>query len=144
MEELDKPGQPVSDEVGYGHPPKHTRFKPGRSGNPRGRPKGTMNVATILARTLRQRVVINENGKRTAVSKLEAAITQVTNKAASGDLKALHLLAGLVRTAEESTRQEATLDADLDEYDEKVVLGILKRLEATEKEGQEDAKNPAK
>jgi len=122
MGKLDYPEHPERDEVGYGHPPKHTRFKPGRSGNPRGRPKGTMNVATILARTLRQRVVINENGKRTTVSKLEAAITQVTNKAASGDLKALHVLAGLVRTAEESTREEATVDADLDEYDEKVVL----------------------
>ena len=27
------------DKVGYKHPPKHTRFKPGQSGNPRGRPK---------------------------------------------------------------------------------------------------------
>ena len=30
----------TSDDVGYGRPPKHTRFKPGQSGNPKGRPGG--------------------------------------------------------------------------------------------------------
>ena len=36
-------------EVGYKKPPIHTRFKPGVSGNPKGRPKGTKNLATDLA-----------------------------------------------------------------------------------------------
>ena len=43
-----------STKVGYGNPPQHTRFKKGQSGNPRGRPKGTLNLATVLARTLRE------------------------------------------------------------------------------------------
>lgn len=125
-------------QVGYGRPPKDTRFKPGQSGNLKGRPKGTLNLATVLARTLRARVVVNENGRRKTITKLEAAIQQLTNKAASGELKALQLLAGLVRSAEERTAQAVIPTASLDEADEKVMLGILTRMESTQKENQED------
>ena len=93
--------------AGYCNPPEHTRFKTGQSGNPRGRPKGTLNMATVLERTLREKVVINENGKRKTITKLEAALKQLTNKAASGELKALQLLAALVRSAEERALQAA-------------------------------------
>jgi hypothetical protein len=124
--------------VGYAKPPKHTRFKPGQSGNLKGRPKGTLNMATVLERTLRAKVVVNENGRRRTITKLEAAIQQLTNKAASGELKALQLLAGLVRSAEERTAQTVIPTATLDEADEKVMVGILKRMESTQKENQEN------
>lgn len=125
-------------DVGYGKPPKHAQFKKGESGNLKGRPKGTLNLATVLERTLREEVVINENGRRKVITKLEAAITQLVNKAASGELKALQLLAALVRSAEERGTQAAGPNSVLDEDDEKVVLGILNRLEVTSKGGQED------
>ncbi len=139
MDEQSKSEKPKTTKVGYCNPPEHTRFKKGQSGNPQGRPKGTLNMATVLERTLREKVVINENGKRKTITKLEAAIKQVTNKAASGELKALQLLAALVCSAEERGIQGAVPNAALDETDEKVVLGILKRLEATSKGDQEDA-----
>jgi hypothetical protein len=84
--------KPKTTKGGYCNPPETTRFKKGQSGNPQGRPKGTLNMATVLERTLREKVVINESGKRKTITKLEAAIKQLTNKAASGDLKALQLL----------------------------------------------------
>ena len=40
--------------VGYRKPPMHSRFKKGKSGNPNGRPKGTVNFATVLLKTLRE------------------------------------------------------------------------------------------
>jgi uncharacterized protein DUF5681 len=138
VDEQSKPEKHKSGEVGYCNPPQHTRFKKGHSGNPQGRPKGTLNMATVLERTLRERVVINENGKRKTVSKLSAAIKQLINKAASGELKALQLLAALVRSAEERRIQAAVPDSALDEVDEKVFLGILKRLEASSKGNQGD------
>ncbi len=139
MDEQNKSEKPKTTNVGYCNPPEHTRFKTGQSGNPRGRPKGIPNMATVLGRTLHEKVIINENGRRKTITKLEAAIKQLTNKAASGELKALQLLAALVRSAEERGIQAAAPNAALDEVDGKVVLGILKRLEATSKGDQEDA-----
>jgi hypothetical protein len=133
MDEQSKPEEPKTKPVGYGNPPKHTRFQKGQSGNPEGRPKGTLNLATVLERTLREKVVINENGKRKTITKLEAAVKQLTNKAASGELRALQLLTALVRSAEERAIQAGVPNSALDEVDEKVVLGILNRLGAANK-----------
>jgi Family of unknown function (DUF5681) len=117
-----------STRVGYRNPPQHTRFKKGQSGNPKGRPKGALNLATVLARTLREKVVINEHGQRKVVTKLEAAIKQLVNKAAAGDLAALRHLAGLVQSAEEQAAQLLPTDVPLSEDDQKVVQGILERF----------------
>jgi Family of unknown function (DUF5681) len=114
--------------VGYGRPPANTRFKKGQSGNPKGRPKGAANVATILTRTLRERVVINENGRRKTITKLEAAVKQLVNKAASGELRALRHLVELARDAEvkQSVQHQGT--QELGELDQEVIEGLLKRF----------------
>lgn len=57
---------PLGQDTGTS--PQHTRFKKGQSGNPNGRPKGALNLATVLARTLREKVVINEHGQRKVVT----------------------------------------------------------------------------
>jgi hypothetical protein len=99
--------RPKTTKVGYRRPPEKSRFKAGQSGNPHGRPKGALNLATILEQTLREPIVIVENGRRKTVTKLEAAIKQVVNQAASGKLKAVQLLSTLVRSAEEHGSQGA-------------------------------------
>jgi Family of unknown function (DUF5681) len=122
-------------KVGYGNPPTHSRFRRGQSGNPKGRPKGTLNMATVLERTLREKVVINKDGKPKRVTKLQAALNQLSDKAAAGELRAVQLLTALVRTAEERVLQEAVPDSIFDEPDEKVVQEILRRFEAATKGG---------
>ena len=55
-------------EVGYGKPPKAGRFKPGQSGNPRGRPKGTLNLKTDLQQELAERISVREGDRQLTVS----------------------------------------------------------------------------
>ncbi len=132
----------TSHDVGYGKPPKHSQFKPGQSGNPKGRPKGALNLATVLEQTLREKVVIHENGRRKTINKLQAAFKQVTKKAAAGNLKALQLWISQVRSAEERASNSALPNSVNDEMDQRVVFGILKRIEATDKEDKKNADEP--
>jgi Family of unknown function (DUF5681) len=124
-------------DVGYGKPPNHTQFTKGQSGNVRGRPKGTLNLATVLERTLREKVIINENGSRKTITKLEAAITQLVNKAASGDGHAVRYLCQLVISAEERSvvTQPVTQFSDADQ---KVMDNVLKRFEQTLREADDE------
>jgi hypothetical protein len=79
-------------EVGYGKPPRHTRFPKGRSGNPAGRPRGKKNLATLLSNALDQQIIVVESGRRKKISKREAIVTQLVNKSASADLKATQIV----------------------------------------------------
>jgi Family of unknown function (DUF5681) len=79
-------------EVGYGKPPQHTQFKKGHSGNIKGRPRGSRNASTLLDEALRERVIVTENGVRRSLTKLEATLKQLVNKAAQGDHRAMQLL----------------------------------------------------
>jgi len=102
-------------------------------------------MATMLGRILREKVGTIENGKRKTISKFEAALKQLTNKAASGDLNALRLLSALVASAEERTTNEATASNPvLPEVDERVVQGILERLKANNEDEEDDADTDTK
>jgi Family of unknown function (DUF5681) len=94
--------------VGKGKPPQHTRFQKGQSGNPKGHRKGSRNVATLLEQALNERVVVTENGKRKTITKLEAMLKQLANKAASGDHRAIKLLMPLAETYLASSRSPAS------------------------------------
>ena len=100
--ENDKPNElpAPAEQVGFRRPPIVTRFQKGVSGNPRSRPKGSLNVATAFTKALREKVVINEYGKRKTVTKVEAAMKQVANKGASGDLRAVVQVVSLAQYAE--------------------------------------------
>jgi hypothetical protein len=125
----DKSEPAPNRRVGYRSPPEATRFQKGVSGNPRGRPKGSLNVATVLTRTLREKVVINENGRRRTVTKLEAALKQLVDQAAAGDLRALRHLTALARDAEAQQNLRGSQLQDLSESDRDVMHGILQRFQ---------------
>lgn len=74
--------QGSGDRVGRGRPPVHSRFKPGQSGNPRGRPKRSRNIAILFEEELLKSVIVTENGKSKRISKGELMVKQLVNKAA--------------------------------------------------------------
>ena len=115
-----------SYEVGYGKPPKATRFKKGKSGNPKGRPKGSPNVMTAIDRAIHEKVVINENGQRRTISKLDAAAKQLANKAAQGDPRAIGQLLAISALLDE--RGAAAASPPLEEADEQVADLIVARI----------------
>ena len=114
-------------EVGYRKPPRHTRFKPGVSGNPRGRPKDAKNLSTLVHEALNEQVVVAENGRRRKVSKRRAIITQLVNRSAQADLKATQILLGIMQDIERRSEAEP-VETGFDAADEKVIEQLKVRL----------------
>lgn len=76
-------------EVGYGRPPQHSRFKPGESGNPKGRASQSRNMKTILAKVPDEPVKMKVGGQLKRVSTMEATVRVVVTRVFKGDPKAV-------------------------------------------------------
>ena len=63
--------------VGYGRPPKASQFRPGNSGNPKGRPKGSRSVGALLKVAIEQKVAVTENGKTRRIPALEVMLRRL-------------------------------------------------------------------
>jgi hypothetical protein len=110
--------------VGYGRPPKVTQFKPGHSGNPRGRPKGARSIGAVLQDIIRQKISVTEGGKTRRLPALEVMLRRLVNDSLKGDQKALKLLLSLVDRYSESSESETHLDELLSE-DEAIMQRFL-------------------
>jgi len=82
-------------KVGYGKPPKARQFKRGKSGNPKGRPKGSLNLATDLTAELGEHITVREDGRARKVSKQRALIKSLMARALQGDVRAMASLLAL-------------------------------------------------
>ena len=88
-------------KVGYTKPPQQNKFVKGKSGNPKGRPKGSANLSTLLKKSSRRRVNVVVNGRKKSVTLLEACVLQLTQKAMAGDVKTILQYMALVKQAVE-------------------------------------------
>jgi hypothetical protein len=119
--------------------PSGGRFQPGRSGNPKGRPRKANTVGDAVRSALAAKVTINEGGKRKRITKQDAAATQWANKSASGDLRAAKLAFDMAQRAEDREAAAPSAGAVLTASDEAIVERLVARLRLI---GKETANEP--
>lgn len=104
------------EKVGYANPPRKSRFKAGQSGNPKGRPKRSGNVAVKILAELKQSVTVRENGRERILTKGEALAKALVARALSGDIRAIQMIANLLpgqfRQPEDPAIRTETVDLD--------------------------------
>ena len=133
-------------EVGYGKPPKRTRFRKGQSGNPKGRPKGAKDFTKLLGKILRSEVKLSERGVYKTVSSQEAVLLRLLEKALKGEPRAMDRFVSLARehSAENEVRSTerglaANEEAILERYQESILRGRKTGLETPSEEDDKDA-----
>jgi RimJ/RimL family protein N-acetyltransferase len=117
------PREPSGDyEVGYKKPPKENRFKKGNKANPRGRPRGSKNLATLLDEALDTAVTVVEDGERRQRTKRDVVIAQLVERSASADFRATKLLLDMLQRAQRggapAGAETASLGPDADVYEQ--------------------------
>ena len=115
-------------EVGYGKPPRETRFTKGQSGNPRGRPCGAKNLKTLLNEALNETIIVTENGGRRRLTKREAILTQLVNRSATADFRAIKILLDLLRNIEAQSQSADPETSGFNDADEKVLEQLRARF----------------
>jgi hypothetical protein len=119
--------------VGYGKPPESTRFKPGQSGNPKGRPKGSKNLTTLFSEELGRSVILKENGKTRRVPKAEAIVKQVINKALGADAKSTIIVLDEMRRLEGLADGQHAAAPDISRPEDQATLeSIFRRIQLME------------
>jgi hypothetical protein len=120
-----------SKRVGYKNPPLASQFKPGASGNPKGRPRGSKSLSSLVRKELRERIEVNSRGGRQkSMSKERVMAAQLVNSAIREPKFIPTLIKILGLEASETETQVA--DATFDRPEDKVVIeSIVRRLRQT-------------
>ena len=98
--------------IGYGRPPQSGQFKPGQSGNPSGRKKGTLNFKSDLEAELSEIVVFNDDGQECKVTKQRAIAKALIALAMRGDLRAISAIALFTQKAGSGESSEGHVSSD--------------------------------
>lgn len=112
-------------EVGYRKPPKSTQFKPGQSGNRKGRPKGRLNFVTELEDELAERLTVQENGVRKRISKQRALIKRLYQAAMDKDARAAMILFNMAKMI---PGDDVRPPEDLTEADRQILENFKRRF----------------
>ena len=117
-----------SRRASRGNPPKHTRFRKGISGNPKGRPKGSKNLSTYILEAARDQVSATVGGKVRRITKIQATAMQLATKAAGGDQTATNRLLDWVDEMESRAAAAKPSQFPLSEPDIEVIRAVYERM----------------
>jgi hypothetical protein len=113
-----------ADSVGYKRPPREHQFRPGQSGNPSGRPKGTRNFRSELREELSEVVTVHDGDRDIQISKQRALIKSVVAAAIDGNQRAAaSVLAMCMRMLADAEDDDAIEDVG----DREIVEAFTKR-----------------
>jgi hypothetical protein len=128
----DRPSPAPDYVVGYRRPPAHTRFEPGQSGNPRGRPRRAKGLNTVARSILTEKITIRLPSGLKRVTMLEAALHKLKERAFNNDLRALQMLLQLYQSAVPDdpvrTDRAAPTTAELNQHDEAILTALRDSL----------------
>lgn len=113
-------------QVGYGRPPRETRFAKGKSGNPKGRPKGSRNLWTLFIKNANELVEVKEGNRYFRKTRLEVVVLQMLNQAGRGEAAARRDCLGVAKAilqSDLSPEQQFTTR----ETEQKLVKGFWAR-----------------
>jgi hypothetical protein len=132
----DGAGCAADQPVGYGQPPERSRFKKGQSGNPKGRGRGTRNLATDVAAAAERRVTVQVDGERREVTAREAMLLSLILKGVNGDIRASAQFFKMMKELglEAPSSAEA---APVTERDRKIVESFIQRCTIAAKDEEE-------
>jgi Family of unknown function (DUF5681) len=125
-------------EVGYGRPPKHSQFKPGKSGNPKGRRPQFGNFEADLLEELNAEISIRDKGVERKISKQRAIVNTLVAAAIAGNMRASVALLGIFARSSVA-RADADPETKSGEDDDK----LLQRFESRQRQ-RESAKGAKK
>lgn len=117
------------NEVGYGKPPIHTRFRKGQSGNPKGRPKGVRNFKTDLREELQEFVVIREGTRTLKISKQRAIAKTLTAKTLKGDTRALSTLLSFMARFLLDPASDTAVEEPLNAEEQEILAAYIERVQ---------------
>lgn len=114
-------------EVGYGKPPKASQFRPGQSGNSKGKRKRPKTAADLVDKLFHQKVDVNIGGRTKRLPLLEVILRTHTSKAAKGDQASTRLLLELLKSHQE--RNADTTASILPESDsDEIIAAFLEQM----------------
>lgn len=116
--------------TGYKIPPTHSQFKPGQSGNPKGRPRGRRNTYSVLDDLLNQKIPVTQDGKQTKIDKKTAILLQTVNHSVRGDQRAIQTLLPHMLAIDENKERLTAVRESLSTNDQEILKNLKSRLMA--------------